>query len=154
MEALSAAASVLAIVSLSVQLIQSVALIKEFAQDIKGASKELARLMAKLELLKELLEDVRTMSEQQSLLQDLHFPAPSRVILRCLQSCQDSIQPLVDIVMKSITSQAQLSSATARIRSEVKLGLKSKQIAALETRIQQDVDALSASLALNSNFML
>jgi hypothetical protein len=154
MEALSGAASGIAVVSLTIQLIQSVALVREFIQDVKGASKELRRLVAKLELLNALLEDVQKALEQQSSLQEMHFPAPSMAIFKCLQDCDKSIQPLVDVVKKLSLPQPQSSSSTARLKSEIKLGLKTKEITNLETRIQHDIDLLTTSLSLNQNSIL
>jgi hypothetical protein len=149
MEALSGAASGIAVVSLTIQLIQSVAIVREFIQDVKGASKELHRLAGKLELLKALLEDAHKVLEQQSSLSGMHFPTPSIAILKCLQGCEESIKPLVDTVKKLSLPKSQSSSSTARLKSEIKLGLKTKEITTLETRIQQDIDLLSTSLSVN-----
>ncbi|CAN9176259.1 unnamed protein product [Alternaria alternata] len=154
MEALSGAASGIAVVSLTIQLIQSVALIREFIKDVKGASKELHRLVGKLELLNALLENVQNVLEQQSSLSGMHFPAPSVAIFKCLQGCEDSIQPLVDIVKKLSLPQSQSSSSTARLKSEIKLGLKTKEITTLETRIQHDIDLLDTSLSVNQNSIM
>ena len=154
MEALSGAASGIAVISLTIQLIQSVALIREFIKDVKGASKELHRLMGKLELLNALLENVQNVLEQQSSLSGMHFPAPSVAIFKCLQGCEDSIQPLVDIVKKLSLPQSQSSSSTARLKSEIKLGLKTKEITTLETRIQHDIDLLTTSLPVNQNSIM
>ncbi|CAN9431128.1 unnamed protein product [Alternaria alternata] len=119
MEALSGAASGIAVVSLTIQLIQSVALIREFIKDVKGASKELHRLVGKLELLNALLEDARKVLEQQSSLLGMYFPAPSTAIYKCLQDCEKSIEPLVDIVKKLSLPQSQSSSSTARLKNAV-----------------------------------
>ncbi|CAN9479012.1 unnamed protein product [Alternaria alternata] len=154
MEALSGAASGIAVVSLAIQLIQSVALIREFIKDVKGASKELHRLVGKLELLNALLENVQKVLEQQSSLSGTHFPAPSMAIFNCLQGCEDSIQPLVNIVKKLSLPQSQSGSSTARLKSEIKLGLKTKEIATLETRIQHDIDLLTNSLSINQSGIL
>lgn len=154
MEALSGAASGIAVVSLTIQLIQSVALIREFIKDVKGASKELHRLVGKLELLNALLENVQKVLEQQSSLSGTHFPAPSMAIFNCLQGCEDSIQPLVNIVKKLSLPQSQSGSSTARLKSEIKLGLKTKEIATLETRIQHDIDLLTNSLSINQSGIL
>ncbi|CAN9449549.1 unnamed protein product [Alternaria alternata] len=145
MEALSGAASGIAVVSLTIQLIQSVALVREFIHDVKGASKELHRLVAKLELLNALLEDARKVLEQQSSLLEMHFPAPSMAIFKCLQDC---------IVEKLRLPQSQSSSSTARLKSEIKLGLKTKEITTLETRIQHDIDLLTNSLSINQSGIL
>ncbi|CAN9467705.1 unnamed protein product [Alternaria alternata] len=154
MEALSGAASGIAVVSLAIQLIQSVALIREFIKDVKGASKELHRLVGKLELLNALLENVQKVLEQQSSLSGTHFPAPSMAVFNCLQGCEDSIQPLVNIVKKLSLPQSQSGSSTARLKSEIKLGLKTKEIATLETRIQHDIDLLTNSLSINQSGIL
>jgi hypothetical protein len=154
MEALSGAASGIAVVSLTIQLIQSVALIREFIKDVKGASKELQRLVGKLELLNALLEDVQKALEQQSSLQGMHFPAPSMAIFKCLQDCEESIHPLVDVVKKLSLPQPQSSSSTARLKSEIKLGLKTKEITTFETRIQHDINLLTTSLSVNQNSIL
>ncbi|CAN9463067.1 unnamed protein product [Alternaria alternata] len=151
MEALSGAASGIAVVSLTIQLIQSVALIREFIKDVKGASKELHRLVGKLELLNALLEDARKVLEQQSSLLGMYFPAPSTAIYKCLQDCEKSIEPLVDIVKKLSLPQSQSSSSTARLKSEIKLGLKTKEIITLETRIQHDIDLLTNSFSINQS---
>jgi hypothetical protein len=154
MEALSGAASGIAVVSLTIQLIQSVALIREFIKDVKSASKELHRLVGKLELLNALLEDAHKVLEQQSSLSGMHFPAPSMAIFKCLQDCERSIQPLVDVVKKLSLPQSQSSSSTARLKSEIKLGLKTKEITTLETRIQHDIDLLDTSLSVNQNSIM
>ncbi|CAN9438323.1 unnamed protein product [Alternaria alternata] len=154
MEALSGAASGIAVVSLTIQLIQSVALIREFIKDVKGASKELHRLVGKLELLNALLEDARKVLEQQSSLLGMYFPAPSTAIYKCLQDCEKSIEPLVDIVKKLSLPQSQSSSSTARLKSEIKLGLKTKEIITLETRIQHDIDLLTNSFSINQSGIL
>ena len=154
MEALSGAASGIAVVSLTIQLIQSVALIREFIKDVKGASKELYRLVGKLELLNALLEDAQKVLEQQSSLLDMHFPGPSMAIFKCLQDCEKSIEPLVEIVKKLSLPQSQSSSSTSRLKSEIKLGLRTKEITTLETRIQHDIDLLTTSLSVNQNSIL
>ena len=154
MEALSGAASGIAVVSLTIQLIQSVALVREFIKDVKGASRELHRLVDRLELLNALLEDARKVLEQQSSLLGMHFPAPSTAIYKCLQDCEKSIEPLVDIVKKLSLPQSQSGSSTARLKSEIKLGLKTKEIATLETRIQHDIDLLTNSLSINQSGIL
>jgi hypothetical protein len=154
MEALSGAASGIAVISLAIQLSQSVALIREFVRDVKGASKELERLVGKLELLNALLEDAQKILEKQLSLQSMHFPAPSMAIFKCLQSCENSIKPLMDTVKKFTPPQSQLSSATARLKNEVKIGLKTKEILTLETRIQHDIDLLTSALSMNQNGIL
>jgi hypothetical protein len=116
MEALSGFASGIAIVSLSLQLIQTTRVIKTFAQNVKDAPKELERLVASLGRLEALLEAVCTMVEQQSSLQGQHFPAPSKTISNSLESCKKSLQPLLDIVAKFAAPQSQLGPSMAKLK--------------------------------------
>jgi hypothetical protein len=58
------AASIIAVVSLAIQLIQSVDTVRTFVRDVKGASKELERLVELLDRLSALLQDVRHVIEQ------------------------------------------------------------------------------------------
>lgn len=61
MEALSGAASGMAVISLSIQLIQSVDKIRTFIRNVKGASAELERLAELLARLAAVLDDVRNL---------------------------------------------------------------------------------------------
>jgi heme exporter protein D len=65
MEALSGAASGIAVVSLAIQLLQSVRTMKTFIRDIEGVSKELEHLADLLDRLGALLDDVRNTMERQ-----------------------------------------------------------------------------------------
>jgi hypothetical protein len=155
MEALSGVASGIAVVSLALQLIQSIVAIRAFVRDVKDAPKELERLVDKLEQLEALLEEARKILEQQLSLQGLPFPAPSLAIFTCLHGCEKSLQPLVDIVQRFTTpSKSQMGLTAAKFRNEIKLGMKTKEIATLETRIQQDIDLLSTTLVMNTNTIL
>jgi hypothetical protein len=58
MEPLSGVASGMAVVSLSLQLIQSVSTTHAFFRTVKGAPTELIRLIESLERLRALLQDV------------------------------------------------------------------------------------------------
>lgn len=155
MEALSGAASGIAVVSLALQLVQSIVAIRAFIKDVKDAPKELERLVDKLEQLEALLDEARKILEQRSSLQGLPFPAPSLVIFNCLKGCEKSLQPLVDIVTKFTTpSSSHIGSTAAKLKREIKLGIKVKEIATFETRIQQDIDLLSTTLVMNTNTIL
>jgi hypothetical protein len=77
--------------SLSIQLVQSIGIIKTFIRNVKDAPKELERLVDLLERLEALLSDVRDVMERQSSLQGLHLPAPSMTIFKCLKGCEETV---------------------------------------------------------------
>ena len=154
MDGLSAVASGMAVVSLTIQIIDSINTVKSFVRNVKGAAQELKRLIDLLERLETLLSDTRNLMEQQSTLQAQHFPAPPTTIYKCLQSTEKTIQPLVDTVEKLQKSKAHAGSSMARFKNDLILGFKAKDIACLETRIEQEVSYLHAVLEMNSNAVL
>jgi hypothetical protein len=157
MEALSGAASGIAVVSLVIQLLQSVGTIKSFVRDVKGASKELERLLHLLDRLSALLDDVRNTMEQQTSLQGQHFPAPSMTIFNCLKGCEDSLACLDSIIDKYRRSQNGNFSALStmsKFKDDIKLGFKKKDISEFELRIQREIDYLHTALGLNTTNIL
>jgi DNA repair exonuclease SbcCD ATPase subunit len=154
MEALAGVASGRAVTSLTIQLVDSISKIKTFVDNVKDAPKELKRLVEKLQLLSALLEEVRKILEAQASGQEQHFPPASTVLSQGLQRCEKSIQLLKDIVGRFRMPQSQLGSTVAKLKSEVKLGFKVKEIATVETRIQQDIDYLHMCLTMNSTVIL
>ncbi|OAL51303.1 hypothetical protein IQ07DRAFT_419100 [Pyrenochaeta sp. DS3sAY3a] len=144
----------LAIASVSIQLIDSISAIKKFIQNVKDAPKESHRIVDLLERLGDLIEGVRDMTERQAMLRGHQLPAPSPLILRCLKSCETTLQPLQDLADKYQRSQAQKSSPITKLRGDLKLAWKSKDIVAMETRIQQEIQYLTSTLVLNSTSIL
>lgn len=144
----------LAIASLSIQLIDSISAIKTFIQNVKDAPKESQRIVDLLERLGDLIEGVRDMTEQQTMLRGHQLPAPSPIIFRCLKSCETTLQPLQDLADKYQRSQAQKSSPITKLKGDLKLAWKAKDIVAMETRIQQEIQYLTSTLVLNSTSIL
>lgn len=150
MEALGGVASGFAVASLSIQLVESVGKILTFIRNVKNAPSEFARLVELLERLHALLEDVRDLLEMQSSLQGQHFPTPSMTITKCLEGCEKSLKPLQDTIEQYERSQAQRESPMVLVKGNIKFGLKVKDIAGFETRIQQDIQYLTSALVLNN----
>jgi hypothetical protein len=154
MEVLSGVASGMAVVSLSVQLLQSVGTIKSFIRGVKGASKELERLMALLDRLNALLEDVRDVMERQTSLQGQHFPAPSQMIFDALKSCEESLKSLQSLIEKCNRTLNGNASPVMKLKDNIKFSFKTKDIAEFEIRIQREIDYLQTALGLNSTKIL
>jgi hypothetical protein len=146
------AASIIAVISLTLQLVQTVDTIQTFARDVKGASKELERLIELLERLSALLQDVRDVMERQTSLRD--FPLPSNTIFACLKSCEKSLGLLEDEVTKHEKAQGSSPSAMKRWKDDVKLAFRAKDIVAFEARIQRDINDLHTSLGTNTTNIL
>lgn len=80
------------------------------------------------------------------------FSVPSSSVLICLQSCKTSLQPLQTLAQKMQKSPN--ASTLSQLRSDIKLGLKTKDITFLEIRIQSEISGLSTALGVNMNSLL
>jgi hypothetical protein len=147
MEALSGVASGMAVVSLTVQLLQSANTIKTFVRDVKNASKELERLAELLECLSALLCDVRNIMEQQISLQPC--PLPPQTIFNCLKSCESSLGLLQEIAKRYERRQGSQASAMRKLKDDIKFGFKIQDITSFEDRIQRDINNLNTALGTN-----
>lgn len=131
-------ASIIAVVSLTIQRVQTVKVVKTFARDVKGASKELERLVELLDRLSALLQDVRDVMKRQASLRG--FPLLSNTIFACLKSCEKSLGLLEDVVKKYGGGQNNGSSAVKKLKDDVMLAFRAKDIVTFEARIQRDIN--------------
>jgi hypothetical protein len=154
MDVLSGVASGMAVASLTLQLLQSVGTIKTFIRDVKGATKELERLVALLDRLNALLEGVRDAMEQQTSLQGQHFPAPSQMVSDALESCKGILGSLQAVITKYKRTTKEDSSTVMKLKNDIKLSFKAKDIAGFEVQIQREIDYLQFALGLNSTSIL
>jgi DNA repair ATPase RecN len=148
MEVLSGVASGMAVVSLTVQLLQSTNTIKTFIRDVKSASKELERLSELLNCLNALLTNVRDVMERQTSLQ--HCPLPPQTIFDCLRSCECSLGLLEDIAKKYEKKQGGNASTMRKLKDDIKFGFKTQDISGIEARIQRDINGLNTALGTNA----
>jgi hypothetical protein len=148
MEVLSGVASGMAVVSLTVQLLQSTNTIKTFLRDVRGASKELERLSELLDCLSALLADVHDVMERQTSLQ--HCPLPPQTIFDCLRSCESSLGLLEDIAKKYGRKQGGNASTMRKLRHDIKFSFKTQDISGIEARIQRDINSLNTALGTNA----
>ncbi|KAH7385326.1 hypothetical protein DE146DRAFT_769128 [Phaeosphaeria sp. MPI-PUGE-AT-0046c] len=147
MEVLGGAASGMAVASLALQLLQSIDTIKTFAGHVKGATKELERLVELLANLSVLLDHVRTVMEKQTSLE--HCPLPAQAIFECLKACEKSVTSLEQMVTKHGKKITTNTSGMGRLGHDVKFAFKARDITNLEDRIQRDITYLSTALGVN-----
>ncbi|KAF2853001.1 hypothetical protein T440DRAFT_497472 [Plenodomus tracheiphilus IPT5] len=147
------ASSVIAVVSLSLQLIESISKIKKFLRDVKEAHKELARLIDLLDLLAALLQDVHDNLRKQESWQGQYIPLPSNTIVRCVQGCEGTIKPLRELVQKYSTPAAGTASLT-KLKRDIKVAIKAKDIVGYETRVEREIGYLQAAVGTNMTSIL
>lgn len=147
MDVLSGAASGMAVASLTLQLLESIHAITGFLARVKGASKELGRLTGLLKNLGVLLEQVRMLTEKQTLLQ--HYDLSCQTITGCLQQCEGSLKALERLVDRLHKRRTTSASGITKLGNDVKFALKAREITGFEDRIQRDITNLNAALGIN-----
>jgi hypothetical protein len=150
MDGLSAVASGIAVVSLTIQLVDSVREMRRFFRDVSDAPKELRRLIDLLEQLELILENVGALVQRQQ--QDA-VPTELDVsgsILRAINMCQSKLEMLEDVVEAAKKTMAATNKA-ARTFGSFKLACKKKDIEEFESQLHDAVNLLQ--LAMTTNLM-
>ncbi|KAN0121729.1 hypothetical protein V8E51_000055 [Hyaloscypha variabilis] len=133
MDPLSGAASVFAVVSLALQLVDSVATIRDFCQRFKGSKAQIDRLLADLLLLQAILE---SLAGSQQNLDTVINAAP---LYLALEQCADQIRP-----MKVFVDDLDSGRQTRRKRTALKTALSTSKLAEFQAHLD------SAKLTLNT----
>lgn len=123
---------VFAVVSLAIQLVDSVQEVRSFLKDIRNAPNELVRLDETLDQLHSNLKYVRNLLEQQFITSRL--PGTPTFILHGLQECEKRLEPikrLVDDAKVSSNQQRRVYRAWAL----TKLAFKKEDLQQLERQL-------------------
>ena len=124
--------SVAAVVSLAIQLVDSIQEAKKFLRDVQNAPAELVRLVKTVDQLESVLRYVKTLLEQQFLAQRL--PGTPTFILDALQNCAKTLKPLQRVVDEARTSTNQRR-RTQRAWASTKFAFKKEEIQELERQL-------------------
>ena len=147
MDGLSAAASGIAVVSLAIQLIDSVRDVRRFLKRVSDAPKELKRLLGLLEQLELILENIGDLIERQNAQYDDHDAPISRSVLKTLKTCEEKLLVLENIV--DATRKASSSNRTTRSLGSFKLACKKHDIEEFERELQETVSVLNLAMTVN-----
>lgn len=150
MEGLSAAASGMAIMSLTLELLGSVNTIRETMRKIKKASEEVDRLLGVLDRLGFLLDDVYRVMELQYSSADTRISSPSTTISNCLHILEYRIERLQHIIHDLAGADGRGRCSISKLRKAVKIVTRAKEITCYEIGIQHEMLALSTALAVNN----
>ena len=124
--------SVAAVVSLAIQLVDSIQEAKTFLRDIQNAPAELVRLVKTVDQLDSILRYVKTLLEQQFLA--LRQPGTPTFILDALQNCAKTMKPLQRVVDEARISTNRRR-RTQRAWASTKLAFKKEEIQELERQL-------------------
>ncbi|KAF7506410.1 hypothetical protein GJ744_011764 [Endocarpon pusillum] len=118
---MEAVGSALAVVSLALQLANTVQQVSKFLRDVRDAPKEVVRLIETLDQLHNTLDGVRQLLEQQFVV--LRLPGSPDSITKALENCEKQVKTLETIAEKakrSLHDQPKLWRTWASIKSVAK----------------------------------
>ena len=146
MEGLAGAASVIAVVSLAVQLVETVQKISDFLHSVHDAPDEVVSLAESLDQLHQHLDEIKCFVEQQSRMPD--HPGSLSHLTRALTSCKVKVERLAIVVGKlqrSFTSQSRLH----RKWGSLKVVYRKEQIDGHRSQIRDANSMLQSAILLN-----
>jgi hypothetical protein len=147
MDGLSAAASGIAVVSLTIQLVDSVRHVRHFLKRVSDAPKELRRLLDLLEQLELILENIGSLIERQNSQHNDHDAPISRSVLKALETCEEKLVMLEDII--AAAKKASHTNLITRSFGSFKLACKSSDIEDFESQLQHSVSVLNLTMTMN-----
>jgi hypothetical protein len=148
MDGLSAAASGIAVVSLAIQLVDSVRQIQRFLRNVSEAPKELRRLINLLEQLELILESIGELINRQQRQNAVEDVAVSDTVLRAMKTCENTVKGLAGIVDVARKSAEAKNKATKTLGS-LRLSCKKKDIEEFERQLHEAVSLLNLTITTN-----
>lgn len=148
MDGLSAGASIIAIVSLAFQLLETVREVHSFLRKVSDAPKELMRLIDLLEQLELIIENISLLMERQ---RQHNVNADDKIctsVYKALRTCQTKLTILNGIVNKAnVASDGKRK--IAKSLGSFRLACKKKDVEEFETQLQHAVTILDLTMTMN-----
>ena len=148
MEGLSVAASSIAVVSLTIQLVDSIREIQRFLRLVSDAPKELNRLLDLLEQLELILESIRMLVEKQRKQYAEEETSAMTSILRTTNTCKSKLSILETVIQRTKTAGGASNKVTKYI-GNFKLACKKKDIEEVEMQLHHSVCILDLTMTMN-----
>jgi DNA repair ATPase RecN len=148
MDGLSAAASGIAVVSLAIQLVDSVREMRRFFRTLKNAPEELGRLLDLLEHMELMLEHIGKLVNCDTEI--------SKSVLKTVQTCENALKKLGALIQK-IKRKAWAQSPLKRSLGFFRLACKKEEIEEIEKQLDHAVTNLNMAMTyfhLNSDPLL
>lgn len=140
-------ASAFAVVSLAIQLVETVQEMRDFLRSVQNAPNELIKLVETLEQLHGTLTQVKYLLEQQYSM--LRLPGSPVFMENALQNCNKKISTLEKIVNEAKVSFAR-QSRVKRTWAAMKLVYKKEDIQKMQTQLLYVETGLQTAMLSNS----
>jgi hypothetical protein len=157
MEALGAAASIFAVLSLAIQLGQGAADTARFLDAISDAPAEVHRLRDSLTELHAIADGVRLILDKRSTTHGPHAPAaaalPSaQLVVDRLESCKRRLDPITAVINR--VTAADGKGPARRAWEKLRFVLRREQVAEMESRLARAVLMLNTALTVNLTYVV
>jgi len=152
MDGLSAAASGIAVVSLAIQLVESVRQTQRFLRNVSEAPKELKRLLELLDLLEFTIEKIGMLMEKQRLDGKDSDNNTYDIVLRAMKMCESKLTMLESVVETAKKASSSDSKAKKTLGS-LKLACKKRDIEGFENQLQHAVSILDLTMTMNLTYV-
>lgn len=139
---------IFAVISLAIQVLDTVHKTSGFVKDIQDAPSELIELSETLEQLELVLQEVNLLLQQRYMV--LRLPGSPIVLLRALEACCRRVTPLQDIIQKARETMGQ-GNRTQRTWASFKLVTKKERLRELRTHLRDAKSDLSTAMSVNSS---
>lgn len=147
MDGLSGAASAIAVVSLAIQLVDTVQVISKFLKNVQDAPKEVLGLIETLDQLHGTLDHVRQLIEQQFLV--LRLPGSPTFISKAMENCEKQI-----IALETFLGEAKRSFERQRMLrrtwASLKVVAKKQVVEDIQCRLRNAQMDLQIAFSCNS----
>lgn len=153
MEILSTVASGIAVVSLSIQLIDCIRKIQGFFRSFREISQECSRLVNLLDFLESFLNIIHNLMRKQGSLQSQDFPEPLTLVFQCKVRCEKTLQPLVNVIEEMEASNLHKGHTAVKFKN-IKFVLKSGKISEVEKIIRHEMEHLNMVVNMNTSAIL
>ena len=148
MDGLSAAASGIAVVSLAIQVVNSIREIQRFLRSVSDAPKELRRLINLLEQLELILENIGILiKEQRKQSGDIDIDM-SPDVWRAIKTCEDKVGMLKSTI-KTVRRETRATNKTTKALESFRLACKKKDIEEFESQLQSTLSLLNLAMTAN-----
>jgi hypothetical protein len=137
MDGLSAASSGIAVVSLAIQLVDSVRKIRRFFRTLKDAPEELGRLLDLLEHMELMLENIGKLVDPDS---DI---SPS--VLKAIHTCENALNKL-DALIQKVKRNSSAQSPMKRSLGFFRLACKKQEVEEIEKQLDRAVGSLNMAM--------
>ena len=141
---------IIAVVSFSIQLVETIQKAKKFFKEVQDAPEELIRLVDTLDRLQSLLIAADHLVEQQNKMGSL--PGAVDTIDRALRRCQSTVKKL-DTSVNAIKPYFKVQGRGRKTWAKLKTVVKKEEVRQLRKQVYESMKNLETALILNNTHL-